>query len=96
MIDLQYNHYCPLLEEICEYVRNPVFDKFCLKIKEKYGVAERIEFSKCSMAAGWNIKFKKSGKTLCIIYPHEMYFTVLVVVGKKRKRCSRNIIIGLF
>lgn len=31
----------------------------------------------------WNVKFKKSGKSLCTVYPREGYFTVLVVVGEK-------------
>ena len=37
------------------------------------------------MERGWNIKFKKSGKSLCTIYPRESYFTVMVVVGRKEK-----------
>lgn len=32
---------------------------------------------------GWNVKFKKSGKSLCTVYPREGFFTVLVVVGEK-------------
>ena len=51
----------------------------------KYNCKEQIEFSSCSWEYGWNVKFKKSGKTLCTIYPRENYFTVLVVVGKKEK-----------
>ncbi|MFR5683082.1 MAG: DUF3788 family protein [Clostridia bacterium] len=35
---------------------------------------------------GWNIKLKKSSKSLCVIYPKEKYFQVLVVVGKKEKK----------
>jgi len=33
------------------------------------------------MQAGWNIKYKKSGKSLCTLYPMEGYFIALVVVG---------------
>ena len=85
MIRLQDRSYAPALNEISAYVQNPVFQQFCSDIKETYNCKEKIEYSSCSMAPGWNIKFKKSGKSLCTIYPHISYFTVLVVVGAKEK-----------
>lgn len=85
MIDLQERCYCLTLEEIDAYIKNPLFQIFCLEIKSKYNIKEKIEYSSCSWERGWNIKFKKSGKSLCTIYPRESYFTVLVVVGKKEK-----------
>ena len=85
MINLQDKNTCPTLEEIGEYVRNPVFMQFCTEVKETYQCREQIEFSACSMEPGWNVKFKKSGKGLCTIYPREGYFTVMVVVGTKEK-----------
>ena len=59
--------------------------QFCSKIKAAYHCRETVEFSACSWEPGWNIKFKKAGKTLCTVYPRELYFTVMVVVGKKEK-----------
>ena len=85
MIDIQEKGYCPTLEEIGAYVSNFVFVQFCKEMKTKYNCNEKIEFSSCSWEYGWNVKFKKSGKTLCTIYPQENYFTVLVVVGQKEK-----------
>ncbi len=35
MIDLQDRSYCPTLEEIGEYVNDPVFHRFCSELKEK-------------------------------------------------------------
>ena len=85
MIDLRDKNSCPTMEEISEYVRNPLFMQFCLQIRERYQCQEKIEYSACSMEKGWNVKFKKAGKALCTIYPREGYFTVLVVVGTKEK-----------
>ena len=85
MIDLQDKNTLPSLEEIGEYVRNPVFTLFCSRVKETYRCNEKVEYSSCSWKKGWNIKFKKAGKTLCTVYPKEGYFTVLVVVGIKEK-----------
>lgn len=85
MIELSNYGYCPTLEEISEYIKNPLFNTFCLHMATKYNIDSKIEFSKCSWEPGWNIKFKKSGKSLCTIYPRHNYFTVLIVVGNKEK-----------
>ena len=42
-----------------------------------------MEHSRCSMQAGWNIKYKKDGKSLCTLYPMQGYFIALVVVGSR-------------
>lgn len=85
MTDLQDKSRCPPLEEIADYVRNPLFREFCSEIQAEYGCAEKVEFSACSLEPGWNVKFKKAGRTLCTVYPREDYFTVLVVVGRREK-----------
>ena len=64
-------------------------------IARRYGEAfEKIEFSACSWEHGWNIKFKKAGKTLCTIYPRENHVTVLVVVGSKEKEAVEAMLPG--
>lgn len=93
MIDLQDKSNCPTLEEIGEYVRNPFFIQFCSEIKNAYVCSEKIEFSSCSMERGWNVKFKKAGKTLCTIYPRENFFTVMVVVGRKEKESVEAVLL---
>jgi hypothetical protein len=32
---------------------------------------------------GWTLRYRKSGKTLCSLFPEKEAFTVLVVLGKK-------------
>lgn len=92
MMDIQDRNYCPNLQEIDEYIKNPVFKQFCLEIKTKYKCNEKIEYSSCSYEKGQNIKFKKAGKTLCTIYPRKNYFTVMVVIGKKEKEQTQLIL----
>ncbi len=84
-MDINNKSNCPTLKEIGQYIGNPLFDKFCSVVMDEYGCVEKIEFSSCSWEAGWNVKFKKSGKTLCTIYPKKSYFTVMVVIGQKEK-----------
>lgn len=92
MLDLQDKKICPTLEDISEYVRTPAFLRFCSGIKSTYQCSERIEYSSCSWEKGWNIKFKKAGKTLCTIYPREGWFTVMIVVGVKEKAAVETIL----
>ena len=92
MIDLQDKSLRPDLEEIGKYIRNPVFTEFCQKINNTYNCNEKIEYSGCSLEKGWNIKFKKSGKNLCTIYPREGYFTVMIVIGRKEKESVEEIL----
>lgn len=92
MINLQDKKNRPTLDEVAQYIQNPIFISFCLEIKETYQCSEALEFSSCSWEKGWNIKFRKSGKTLCTIYPRELYFTVLIVVGKKEKEAVEAIL----
>lgn len=94
MIDLQNKDYCPLLEEIGAHIRNPVFPQFCTELSETYSCKEKIEYSSCSMERGWNVKFRKSGRTLCTIYPREQYFTVMLVIGRKEKEAFEAILPG--
>lgn len=35
------------------------------------------------MQPGWNLKYQKSGKSLCTLYPMEGFFIALVVIGNK-------------
>lgn len=75
----------PALEDIRMFVQNPAFDAFLADLSAQYCVEPHLEFSKCNFAYGWNLKYKKSGKALCTVYPHEGFFTVLVVVGQREK-----------
>lgn len=95
MIDIEDFNYSPTIDEISEFVRNPLFDDLCQKMMVTYKANCKIEFSKCSWAYGWNIKFKKYGKTLCTIYPKESYFTALVVIGKKEKEQAEEALLEM-
>lgn len=73
----------PSTEEISAYVNSPLWNELIEFIEKTYSVEPSIEFSSCSAAPGWNVKYKKSGKSMCTLYPKESYFTCLVCVGSK-------------
>lgn len=82
----------PTWENIKEYVNNELWDELCTFIQNAYEVSPRIEYSKCSMQKGWNIKYKKRGKSICTLYPEKGFFIVLIVIGEKEQSESELVI----
>ena len=71
----------PELSAIGAYIGSPLWAALCTQVEQTYGVAPLIEHSRCSGAPGWNVKYKKSGRSLCTVYPASGYFTCLVAIG---------------
>lgn len=73
----------PTCEQVTEYIGSPLWAEFNERIQSAYQIKPCMEHSRCSMQAGWNIKYKKGGKSLCTLYPMQGYFIALVVVGSR-------------
>lgn len=73
----------PTWEQVAEYIGNPLWTDFNERIQSAFRVKPCMEYSRCSMQAGWNVKYRKGGKALCTLYPMEGYFIALVVVGPR-------------
>ncbi len=71
----------PSLSDIAAWVNNPLLEELADWMKETYQVESSIEFSRCSMDRGWNIKYKKGSKALCALYVRQGWFTALVTLG---------------
>jgi len=74
----------PDLQTVGEFVRNQVWDELSSYMMDTYSVKPVFEYSGCTWP-GWNVKFKKAGRSLCTIYPFEGFIWVLIVIGKKEK-----------
>ncbi|PJJ27155.1 DUF3788 domain-containing protein [Lacrimispora celerecrescens] len=77
----------PLDNEIREFVQTPLWDNLTNYLQQTYNAKSNLFYSRCSMDQdfwkGWNVKYKKSGKALCTLYPKQGYFIALVNVGAK-------------
>lgn len=73
----------PDITAISDYIGNPLWNALCSHLETCYGVLPKVEHSICSGAPGWNVKYKKSGRALCTLYPAEGFFTCLVSVGSR-------------
>ena len=95
LLELKDIKHQPSINEISDYINNSIFDQFYQYMNDEYQVLSKIEYSKDVWFPGWNIKLRKAGKGLCVIYPKVGYFTVLVVVGKHEKAVVENILTNL-
>lgn len=73
----------PKQEEIDEYVGSKFWHGLRKWLQETYGVSPKMGYSKCAGAPGWNIKYQKSGRSLCTLYPMQGFFIALVVIGNR-------------
>ncbi|TGE34738.1 DUF3788 family protein [Desulfosporosinus fructosivorans] len=75
----------PSLEIISAYVKSPLFERLCKHVETEYQSKPVLEYSRCSMQYGWNVKYKKAGRTLCTLYPMKGYFIALIVIGDREQ-----------
>jgi len=75
----------PTEVEIKDFVGTETFTLFAdldNHLRESYKVKPKLAYSNCKMDnnmwRGWNVKYQKSGKSLCTIYPQQGHFLVLI------------------
>ena len=73
----------PTLEQIDAFIHTEQWRALNRFLQETYSTAPTTQYSGCSGQPGWNVKYKKSGKSLCTLYPMDGFFIALVVVGQK-------------
>ncbi len=82
----------PSFEQISGYIGTPLFTDLCGFIEGMWAVKPQIEYSRCGGAPGWNVKYKKSGRTLCTLYAGEGCFTCLVSIGAKEAGAAEAVL----
>lgn len=73
----------PEYDEIVDYINLPareLWRQINHFIQERYKASPRIMHSICSGKPGWNVKYQKSGKSICTLYPEKDSFVALVVI----------------
>ena len=75
----------PTESEIKDFVGTEVFEIFedlDNHLRGDYKIKPKLAYSSCAMDnniwRGWNIKYQKSGKSYCTIYPQQEHFLVLI------------------
>ncbi|MHB1316155.1 MAG: DUF3788 domain-containing protein [Christensenellales bacterium] len=74
----------PDMQSIHEYISGPASTRWhhlITHIEKNYSSKPQLSYSVCMAKPGWNVKYKKSGKSICTIYPEKEGFVVLIVLG---------------
>ena len=75
----------PSETQVKEFVGTPLFDSLDSHLRETHKVKPKLAYSNCNMDGGawkgWNIKYQKSGKSLCTLYPKQGYLQLLITIG---------------
>ena len=76
----------PSYEEINGYIEPPArlwWQELNTFLQEQYQSKPKTVYSICAGKPGWNIKYQKSGKALCTLYPEKGCFVALVVISEE-------------
>ncbi len=73
----------PSLSDIALWVGSPLWEQLRDWVEDTYQTVPSVEYSRCSGAAGWNVKYKKGSRPLCVLYPRQGYFICMVSIGAK-------------
>jgi AraC family transcriptional regulator len=83
--ELYAKEHAPSEELVVEFVDTPLWNDLTTHLQQTYNVKPKLSYSGCGMDngywKGWNVKYKKSGKALCSLYPKQGYFLALIAVG---------------
>lgn len=74
----------PTEEEIADYINSPLWRELCGFIEQRWSSTPSVEYSRCSGAPGWNVKYKKGSRAICTLYPNDGFFTCMVSIGSKQ------------
>lgn len=73
----------PAPGDLDAFINNPQWQQFLQFMEDTCPLSSRMEYSGCTMQPGWNMKFKKSGKNLCTVYPAGGYFICMILIGPR-------------
>lgn len=85
----------PTLAQIQAFVGGSLWADLTAYLEQTHGGQPFVEYSMCSGQPGWNVKYKKSGKSLATLYPMDGYFIALVTVGPRQYDSADLLLPGL-
>lgn len=83
----------PSMEETDQYVDNPLWPVFRQYLKDAYGAEPRMDFSRCGLEPGWNLKFRKGSRALTTVYLRPGYVTAMISVAPKDEDAAERVLL---
>ena len=83
MFDKMNSQVRPSKDDLINIVKNKApLKKLCAFIENELSGTHQIDYSTCSMAPGWNLKYKKGSRAICTVYPEKEYCGVLITLNR--------------
>ena len=79
----------PTLEEIDAYAHTALWQQLRAYLAAAYGAGPRLEYSRCGLEPGWNVKFRRGGKSLCTVYLRPGFVTAMVSVAPRDEEAAQ-------
>jgi len=77
----------PSKAQVKEFINSQLWDDLDGYLRQTCKVKPKLFYSNCGMDKGmwkgWNVKYKKSGKSLCTLYPKQGYLLLLMPIGAR-------------
>ena len=83
----------PSMEELDRYADNPLWPELRQYLKDAYGAEPRMDYSRCGLEPGWNVKFKKGSRPLTTVYLRPGYVTAMVSIAPKDEAAAEGILL---
>ena len=83
----------PSVEELDQYADNPLWPELRQYLKDAYGAEPRMDYSRCGLEPGWNVKFKKGSKALSTVYLRPGYVTAMVSVAPNDEDAAEGVLL---
>ncbi len=84
----------PTMEEIDAYADSALWQALRQYVRETYAVPPRVEYSRCGLEPGWNVKYKKGNRALCTVYLRPGYVTCMISIGAKDEAAAEAVLLA--
>ncbi len=84
----------PTSQEIYDVLgsKQPLWESLTQFITDSYQIPGELSFG--GKKYGWNVWYRRSGKTLVSLYPQQGYFVVQIVLGKEQVEQASHLKLG--
>ena len=83
----------PSMEELDRYADNSLWPELRRYLKDAYGAEPRLDYSRCGLEPGWNLKFKKGSKSLATVYLRLGYVTAMISIAPKDEPAAEGVLL---
>ena len=83
----------PGMEDVDRFADNLLWPELRQYLKDAYGAEPRMEFSRCGLEPGWNLKFKKGSRALTTVYIRPGFVTAMIAISPREETAAEGVLL---